>query len=357
MATSTAPTLSLAILDDYQDIAFPHFGQITPERLQISKFPSTLDPKDAVQRSALIKRLHPFMIISTMRERTPLPADVLAELPNLKVLLTTGLRNASISIPKATEMGVLVAGTIGMGRSDRPPTRAGYDSTAEHTWALILGLARNIARDDRVVKAGGWQSGLNMGLKGKTLGVLGLGRLGSSTAKIGAMAFGMQIVAWSSNLTQAKADERAEKLGLAIGAFKVLASKEDLFKQADVLSVHYVLSDRSVGLIGEKELRLLKKEALFVNTSRGPLVDEDALMQILKEGQIRGAALDVFDTEPLPHDSEWRSTRWGEEGKSEVVLSPHMGYVEEALMHNWYDEQAENLERWIAGQELLNKLN
>lgn len=230
------------------------------------------------------------------------------------------------------------------------------DSTTEHTWALILGLARNIARDDAAVKNGRWQGSFATGLAGKTLGVLGLGALGAATAKIGALAFGMRVIAWSSNLTQDAADEKAAGLGLPAGTFEVASSKLELFREADVLSVHYVLSERSVGIVGAEELGVMKPTALLVNTSRGPLVDEKSLLKTLEEGKIRGVALDVFDLEPLPLDSPWRTTRWGVEGRSDVLLSPHMGYVEEGVMHRWYEEQAENLEKWLSGKDVETRL-
>jgi len=354
----SAPTLELAILDDYQNIGFRHFEKVYPERLQISVFEVTLNTKDPKEKDELIKRLRPFTIISTMRERTPFPADVINALPNLKLLHTTGMGNAAIDMNAAAERGIIVAGTTGKGRSDgssaRPPSLS--DSTTQHTWALILGITRNIARDDAVVKSGGWQSSLTTGLTGKTLGLLGLVRLGSSTARIGVLAFGMKVIAWSSSLTQETADRKAKEFGLPAGTFKVV-TKEELFRHADVLSVHYVLSDRSRGIVGAKELELMKRTSFLVNTSRGPLIEETPLLYKLEGGKIRGAALDVFDTEPLPLDSEWRTTKWGQDGRSDVLLSPHMGYVEEETMHNWYDETAENVERWIDGKEVLNRIN
>ena len=166
----------------------------------------------------------------------------------------------------------------------------------------------------------------------------------------------MRVVCWSTNLTQEKANEAASQAGLEKGSYHVV-TKEELFLTADVLSVHYVLSDRSVGIVGASELAAMKPSAMFINTSQGNLVDEGALLKVLKEGRIKGAALDVFCTEPLEADSEWRTTKWGEEGRSEVLMRPHMGYVEEETMHRWYDEQTENLERWIEGKDLMSRLN
>lgn len=350
---SSTPKPRLAILDDYQNIAAPKFSKLS-SRLDVVDFPETLNPKLPDGKKALIERLKPFAIICTMRERTPLLADVLDELPNLKLLTTTGLRNASIDMTKCAEKGVVVTGTTGASHPFKPP--ASYDSTTQHTWALILGIARNIARDDATVKSGGWQGSLATGLAGKTLGLLGLGKLGGSTARIAVLGFGMKIAAWSSSLTQEAADEKAKSFGLEAGTFKLVTSKEELFRTADVLSVHYVLSDRSRGIVGEKELSVMKSTAILVNTSRGPLVDEQALLKTLKAGKIRGAALDVFDTEPLPADSAWRSTSWGKGGSSEVLISPHMGYAEELNMHAWYDETVDNVERWLDGKEVNAKL-
>ena len=340
--------VKLAILDDYAHVAAAKFSSLS-DHVEIVEFPDTLNVQTAEDQRAQIERLQPFTVISTMRERTKFPREVLTQLPNLKLLLTTGMRNASIDLSTCEERGIIVAGTL-----NNPPLQApsGYNSTSEHTWALILGLARSIARDDKVVKEGGWQSGMAFGLAGKTLGVLGLGRLGAQSAKTGVVGFGMNVLAWSTSLTQEKTDEQAEKQGVPPGIFKVASSKRELFEKADVLSVQYVLSERSRGIVGEPELSAMKKNSLLVNTSRGPLVDEKALLKTLNQGGIRGAALDVFDVEPLPLDSEWRTTKWGQEGRSEVLLSPHMGYVEDATMHRWYEQTAQNLKNWLDGKEV-----
>lgn len=226
---------------------------------------------------------------------------------------------------------------------------------------MILALARNIAADDTAIKAGGWQTDMAVGLTGKTLGVVGLGRLGAAVARIGILAFGMRAVAWSSSLDQAKADEMAEKLGLPTEneygekTFQAV-SNEELFKQSDVVSLHYVLSERSKGIVGAPELATMKDTALLINSSRGPLIDEPALLDTVSKGRIRGVALDVFEHEPLPADSPWRSQAWGTDGRSRVLLTPHMGYVEEGIMNAWYAETAENVERWLDGREILHRL-
>jgi lactate dehydrogenase-like 2-hydroxyacid dehydrogenase len=350
----------LAILDDRQDIASPKLLHLE-SRIQVTSFPETITLQNAEQVKALIDRLQPFTIISTMRERTSLPGEVISSLPNLKVIFTTGMRNAAIDMKACSERGIIVVGTTGVGRSDRASSQqslgTALDSTMQHTWALILGLARNIARDDACIKHGGWETSFPTGLAGKILGLLGLGNLGTNTARVGVIAFGMKVVAWSSSLTQEAADEKAKKFGLPAGTFRVVGSKEELFRVADVLSVHYVLSERSRDIVNERELAVMKPSALFINTSRGPLVNEKALLSVLKAGKIRGAALDVYNVEPLPQDSEWRTTDWGRHGSSEVLLSPHMGYVEEGVMHRWYEETVENVERWLDGRDLLNRIN
>jgi phosphoglycerate dehydrogenase-like enzyme len=359
--------MKLAILDDYQGIAAPHFEHLKPT-FDITVFRDTLLPYNNPStpenvKQELVDRLRPFTIISAMRERTPFPASLQEKLPNLKLLLSTGGRNLSIDLEAAKKHGIHVTGAPGKGRTDSPAAskpKRGPDSTTQHAIALILGIARNVAADDKVVKEGGWQTELATGLSGKTFGTLGLGRLGVNVAKILYSAFGMRIIAWSSSLTQETADQKAVEAGLPLETdgektFRVV-SKEELFSEADVVSVHYVLSNRSRGLVGAKDLALMKKSALFINTSRGPIVDEASLLAVLKEGKIRGAALDVFDLEPLPKDSEWRTPKWGTEGTSHVLLSPHMGYVDHETMNTWYAEQAEIIERWYKGEPLLNVL-
>lgn len=364
-----ASITKIAVLDDYQNIARPHFHSLPASQFEVTIFQDTLLPYNhpatpAQVKIQLVDRLKPFQIICTLRERTPFPEDLLEKLPNLKLLLTTGTRNAAIDMEAAKQLGIRVVGAPGKGRTIGPKVTSkakGPDSTTQHVIALILGIARNIATDDAVVKNGGWQTGITTGLTGKAFGTVGLGRLGVNVAKIMHQAFGMRIIAWSSNLTQEGADEKAKSAGLDVvdkdgeKTFKVV-SKEELFKTADVASVHLVLSDRSRGIIAKQDLDLMKKSAFLVNTSRGPLVKEADLLDVLKDGKLRGAALDVFDLEPLPRESAWRTTKWGVDGRSHVLLSPHMGYVEEEVMNNWYEENVENIERWHAGDELLYSL-
>jgi len=351
--------IKVAVLDDYQGIAAQYFGSIAPDQLDITYFPSTLHPKhSAADHDALIERLKPFPIIASMRERTPFPASILKALPNLKLLQTTGKRNLAIDLDAATEMGIVVAGTdarhnLGQSKFNRVKP----DSTTTHCWAMILGLSRHIARDDRIVKEGGWQGAtLATALPGKTLALCGLGRLGTAVGRIAVVGFGMRVMCWSSSLTQEKADEQAKSAGLEAGEFEAV-SKEELFCQADVLSVHYVLSDHSRGIVGKQELEWMKPSALLVNTSRGPLVDDDAAFEALNSGRISGAAFDVFDQEPLPKDSRWRTTKWGEGGRGEVLLSPHMGYGETETLHSFWKDSAANIGRWIRGEELAVKMN
>ena len=362
--------IKVAVLDDYAGTSASQFESLKPA-FEFSNFPDTLlpfnhpDTPESVKHE-LVERLRPFPIISSMRERTPFPKELLQQLPNLKLLLTTSLRNLGIDMDAAKELGIVVTGAPGSGpskaQSIASKKRKGPDATTQHAVALILGIAKNLSRDDAAVKSGEWQSSPNTGLTGKTLALLGLGRLGVAVGKIMYTSFGMDIIAWSSSLTQETADEKAKAAGLPAEdengekTFRVV-SKNELFKNADVLSVHYVLSDRSRGIVGAEDLKLMKKSALFVNSSRGPLVDEEALIQTLTAGNIRGAAIDVFELEPLPKDSKWRTTQWGKEGRSEVLLTPHTGYVEETTISNFYAEQAVNLMKWRNGEGLNDVIN
>lgn len=374
----------MAVLDDYLNIAGSHFTHIKPSKLSVTTYTGALPSFNHAQTSesskrALIERLKPFTIISSMRERTPFPAALLQELPNLKLLLATGTQFETFDLAAAKELGISVAAAPGRGRTDgrasnrpqRPKLdikKGGSHPTTQHAWALILALARNVAADDASMKsaAKGWQTQLATGLTGVTLGIVGLGRLGAAVARIGNLAWGMRILCWSENSTQEKANRKAEEMGLpAFGGGSdggsaptfTAVSKDELFQAADVVSLHYVLSERSRGIVGTKELAQMKDSALLVNTSRGPLIDDNALYGALQRGGIRGAALDVFDVEPLPGDSPWRSTDWGTDGRSNLIITPHMGYVEEGIMHTWYEETAENVERWLEGKELLHRLN
>lgn len=346
-------TMRLAILDDYQGAAKNIFARLE-QRLAISTFVDTLDARRQDEKTALIERLRPFEIISTMRERTALPSDVIQALPNLRLILTTGIFNASIAISTCKEKGILVLGTSGQRLVDRSAIPGApslsYQSTAQHTWAIILAICRLVPHGHMSIANGQWQTGFATSLAGKTLAILGLGRLGLMVARIGVLAFDMKVVAWSSSLTDEEVSRRIVELNLPPGSIVRAKTKEELLQSADVLSIHYVLSERSRGIVGANELALMKTTSFLVNTSRGALVNEDALLACLKRGAIQGAALDVFEREPLPIDSEWRTTAWGENGASNVVLTPHMGYVEAKTISGWYEESTDSLEQWLDGK-------
>jgi len=311
--------MKVAVLDDYQRIAreFADWDSLG-SGVQVEFFHDHVDDEDA-----LAKRLEPFEILAIMRERTPIRRSLIQRLPNLKLLVTTGKRNASVDLAACKERGIVVCGT---GISD--------GSTVELTWTLILGVARGLPREDRSLREGHWQAGVGMELRGKTLGVVGLGRLGSQVAKIG-QAFGMQVVAWSQNLTA----ERTKEIGVE------LVSKEQLFARADVVTIHLVLGDRSRGIVGAPELARMKKTAYLVNTSRGPIVDMKALVDALRSGQIAGAGIDVYDREPLPMDSDILKA-------PNTVLSPHIGYVTDAVYRVFYRETVEDIAAWLAGKPI-----
>jgi phosphoglycerate dehydrogenase-like enzyme len=306
----------IAILDDYQHAAL-QFADWDSLDAEITVFDKPLGDQDAVARA-----LEGFDVVVAMRERTRFDAAQLRLLPDLKLLVSTGPRNAAVDVAAANAQGVVVSHT---GYLPHP--------TSEHTWALILAAARNLPAEERAVRDGGWQQGVGMSLHGKTLGVIGLGRLGSAVAAIGT-AFGMDIVAWSQNLTPERAAER--------GATAV--SKEELLRTADVVTIHLVLSDRTRGLLGAGELALMKPGAILVNTSRGPIVDTDALIAAVNAGAIR-AAVDVYDTEPLPVDHPIRSTR-------NTVLTPHIGYVADDLYRVFYGDAVEDIAAFDAGRPI-----
>jgi phosphoglycerate dehydrogenase-like enzyme len=256
-----------------------------------------------------------------MRERTPLPSDVLARLPDLKLIVTTGMANAVIDTAAAAATGITVCGTSG-----------NVTSTAELTWGLIFAVLRHIPVEDAAVRAGRWQQTIGTGLAGRTLGVVGLGHIGVLVAGVG-RAFGMDVVAWSRNLSA----ERAGTVGVrAVG-------KAELFSTADVVSVHYVLSERSRGLIGKDDLGRMRPTAVLINTSRGPIVDEAALVEALELGRIAGAGLDTFDTEPLPADHPLRRL-------PATVITPHLGYVTDDCYRIFYDHIVEDIRAWLKGE-------
>jgi phosphoglycerate dehydrogenase-like enzyme len=285
-------------------------------RASVSVFKDHLADQDA-----LVEQLSPFDIICVMRERTPLTRSIIERLPKLKLIASTGRKNASIDVAAATERGIEIANT-------------GYTSTPtiELTWALILASARNIVRENTSLKNGGWQQSIGEDLSDKTLGVIGLGNIGSQVAKV-AIAFGMNVVAWSQNLTSEGAT--------ANGA--TLVTKEQLLRESDFITIHMVLSDRSRNLIGTNEFALMKKTARLINTSRGPIVNEKALLDAVAKQQIAGAAVDVFDVEPLPSDHPFRSAE-------NILATPHIGYVSLATYRIFYGDTLTSISNWLDKQ-------
>jgi len=314
MASNHKP-VTVAVLDDYQNAAL-RLADWSPldGRAAITVFNDHLADTDAV-----VERLKGFDVLCVMRERTPLPRSTLERLPRLKLVVSTGARNAAIDVAAASERGVAVAFT-------------GYTSapTIEMTWALILAASRHVVAENLAFRRGAWQQGVGVGLAGKTLGVMGLGRVGSAVAAVGVM-FGMRVITWSPNMTPERAAEG--------GATAV--SKEDLLRRSDVLTIHMVLSAKTRGLVGADELALMKPSALLVNTSRGPLVDEAALIAALTSRRIALAALDVFDTEPLPADHPLRSLE-------NVLGTPHIGYVADDLYRIFYGDTVKAVVAWLA---------
>ncbi|AXB41886.1 D-2-hydroxyacid dehydrogenase family protein [Amycolatopsis albispora] len=309
--------MKIAILDDYQNVALS-FADWDSLGAEIEVFTEHID-----DREELVRRLAGAEVVVAMRERTRFDEALLSRLPELKLLVSTGHRNAAIDVAAANRLGVVVSST-------------GYIAhpTAEHTWALILAASRNLPAEFQSVRDGGWQRTVGTGLHGKTLGLLGLGRLGARVAKIG-QAFGMETIAWSQNLTQ----ERAAEHGVTA------VSKDDLFRQSDVLSVHLVLSERSRGLVGAAEFALMKPTALLVNTSRGPIVDEAALLDALRGRTIRAAAIDVYDKEPLAADHPIREL-------DNAVLTPHIGYVTREVYEVFYGDAVEDIAAYQAGRPI-----
>ena len=306
--------MRVAILDDYQNAAL-RLGDWSDVRRHAE---ITVFNDHVADPAAVVERLRPFDVICVMRERTPLSREVLQKLPRLKMIASTGPRNASIDMQAAADRGILVTAT-------------GYDSTPtiEHTWALILASARHLVREAASVRNGGWQTTIGANLRGKCLGVLGLGNIGQEVARIG-LAFGMTVIACSQNLTA--------EIASAAGA--KLVDKEALLRQADILTIHLVLSRRTKGLIGTAELALMKKTAILINTSRGPIVDQTALIEALRARSIAMAAVDVFDAEPLPPDHPFRTL-------DNVLATPHIGYVTEELYRTFYGDAAASITAWL----------
>ncbi|HEY9566640.1 MAG TPA: D-2-hydroxyacid dehydrogenase family protein [Thalassobaculum sp.] len=310
----------IAILDDYANAALglADWGSL-PAGFEAVAFNDNL-----VEQDALAARLADFQVICAMRERTPFPAAMFERLPKLQLFVTSGMRNKSVDFAAARARGVVCCGTESSGTT-----------TIEHTWALILAAARHLAHDHMVMRQGGWQTRMGFDLAGKTLGCIGLGRLGAGVARIAASAFGMKVIAWSHNLTA----ERCAEVGAE------LVSKEELFERADVATIHLVLSDRTTGLVQAADLARMKPSAILVNTSRGPIVDAAALLETLRARRIRAAALDVFDHEPLAADHPLRRL-------DNVVLTPHIGYVTEDTYRLFYGQMVEAITAWAGGSPI-----
>lgn len=315
--------LQIAVIDDWQDVArnvvdwsaLGSLGEVT----FVHEYPA--------DNATLAERLGRFEVICVMRERTRFDEDLLKRLTNLKLLVTGGMRNAALDMPAAARLGIKVCGTDS------------YKHAApELTWALIMAATRNLVSEANALRAGQWQQGLGGDLHGKTLSILGLGSIGQRVAQFG-QVFGMRVIAWSENLTA----ERAEQAGVTY------VSKQQLFEQADVLSVHLVLSDRSRGLVDAQALDWMKPTALLVNTARGPIVDEAALIKALQKQRIGGAALDVFDQEPLPALHPFRTL-------DNVLATPHVGYVSRQNYELFFSQMIEDIQAWSAGEpiRLLN---
>lgn len=313
----TGSTIKIAVLDDYQNIALKMADWTSiPGHPEIKVFNDHVSDVEL-----LVQRLLPFDVLCIMRERTPMTATLLDRLPSLKLIASTGRRNAAIDLEAAKRRSIEVRHT-------------GYHSapTVEFTWALILALARNITLENASLRNGGWQTAVGADLHDKTLGVLGLGNIGSRVAEIG-RAFGMKVIAWSRNLTRAKAEASGARL----------VSKDELFREADFLTIHLVLSARSRGTVGNPELGLMKPTSFLINTARGPIVDEEALIETLRDQKIAGAAIDVFDQEPLPAEHPFRHL-------PNVLATPHLGYGSQSLYELFYQDTVTNIKAWISEQ-------
>jgi len=307
------------ILDDYQEVGL-RYADWAPlkDRVDVTVFTDTLADEDL-----LVSRLHPYEIVCAMRERTKFSASLLDRLPNLRFIATTGSMNAGIDVQHAKTKGIIVSGTGFKG-----------NSTLEHIWGLLLATVRFIAHDDHNVKSRQtqWQTKVPFGLAGKTLGLVGAGRLGTQTAKI-AKAFGMRVVGWSPHLTP----ERAESAGV-----EFVKSKEELLRDSDIVSLHMVLSPSTRHMITHKDLNIMKPTAFIINTSRGPLIEEEGLLDVLRSKKIAGAGLDVFDVEPLPLNHPLRSL-------DNVTLTPHTGYVNDTNYEAFWSQTVENIIAFLDG--------
>ncbi|MFJ2319103.1 D-2-hydroxyacid dehydrogenase family protein [Pseudomonas sp. NPDC087817] len=311
--------VQIAVIDDWQDVA----RDVVDWSVLDSLGEVTFEHDYPADNATLAERLGQYQVICVMRERTRFDEDLLKRLPNLKLLVTGGMRNAALDMAAAAALGIKVCGTDS------------YKHAApELTWALIMAATRNLLNEANSLRAGRWQQGLGGDLHGKTLGILGLGSIGQRVAQFG-QVFGMRVIAWSENLTA----ERAQQVGVTY------VSKQQLFEQADVLSVHLVLSERSRGLVDAQALDWMKPTALLVNTARGPIVDEAALIKALQKQRIAGAALDVFEQEPLPALHPFRTL-------DNVLATPHVGYVSRQNYEQFFSQMIEDIQAWAAGNPL-----
>jgi len=309
--------MKIAVLDDYQNIALN-----MADWTEVTKMAGVDVFQDHISdQQQLLTRLMPYDVICVMRERTPLTAAIMRQLPNLKLIVSTGFRNASIDIIAAKELGIEVKNTDYFDHG-----------ASEMTWAMLMAIARNIPAEVQNVKNGGWQTTIGTDLRGKTIGIVGLGGIGSKIAAY-ARAFGMNVIAWSQNLTAETAD----------GAGAQLVTKEKLFREADFITLHLVLSERSVGTVSKHELALMKPTAYIINTSRGPLINEHDLIQTLTDRKIAGAAIDVFETEPLPADHPFRTL-------DNIMATPHIGYVTQDTYTLFFKDMVAALEHWLRQQ-------
>lgn len=308
--------IRVAVLDDYQGVALRYADwSILADRSEVTVFRDHLHEADAV-----VARLAPFEVVCVMRERTPLSADMIAHLPNLKLIVTTAMWNASLDSAYATARGITVSGTNSM-----------QSGTPELIWLLILALARHLPDEQASLRNGGWQTTVGTDLRQRTLGVVGLGQIGTRITQV-ANAFGMRVIAWSQNLTEERATEA--------GATRV--AKDVLFREADFVTVNLKLSERTRHIVGAREFALMKRSAFFINTSRGPLIDEEALIDALQSGRIAGAGIDVYTLEPIPADHPFRNM-------PNVIATPHIGYVTEATYAIFFAQMVENIDAWLKG--------
>jgi len=324
----TSPGMRIAVLDDYHRVAHT-LADWASLNSEVAFFDRPIAPADVP------RVLGEFDTLVLMRERTAFPREVLEQLPGLKLVVTTGMRNAAVDIAYLGERGVRVCGTSVPGyKNPGEQEWRGLPSTVEVAWALILAVYKRVTSEDRAIRRGIWQQGMPHNLGGRTLGLVGLGRLGAEMVAP-ARAFGMEVIAWSQNLTP----EQAQAAGVQY------APKEELLAAADVVSIHLVLSERTRGLIGAQELTLMKPTATLINTSRGPIVDEGALVAALRDGTIAAAGLDVYDREPLPADSELLQLE-------NTVLLPHLGYVSEDTLRAMYEQCVADIAAYLAGSPI-----